>query len=169
MTIDKRATKILMNTYWSSAGWRDEPKVSSEDLAYAKSQRVMFDPVRFSHNEVADAAFQAVAAITQAEVVSAFIASLSSRRLDLRSGLGSYAVGRHFQRHRAKTSFGRKPCVYCGLYPVEDVDLSILNFERLKWGGIRHTQSHLMWGFCAKRVTLRLTLTILEFLLLSWT
>lgn len=140
MTIDKRATKILMNTYWSSAGWRDEPTVSPEDLAYAKSHHVMFDPVRFSHDEAINAALRSVEAITQPEVVSAFVASLSSRRLDLRSGLGSYAVARHFQRHRAITGFRRKFCAYCGLYPVEDVDLNILNFERLKWGGVRHTQ-----------------------------
>lgn len=136
--MDKRAIKILMNTYWSTTGWRREPTVSSDDLAYAKSKGVMFDPIRLSHAEAVDAAWLAIADISQSKVVDAFIASLGSRRLDLRSGLGSYAVGRHFERHHARTTSARTPCAYCGFYDATDEDLSILNFERLKWGGVRH-------------------------------
>ena len=140
MTADKRAIKILMNTYWSAAGWRPEPVTSPEDLAYAKSHRVMFDPAFFSHDDAAKAVIQAISASDQANVVHAFIARLGSRRLDLRSGLGSYAVGRHFESHSANTGYGRKSCSYCGTYPVENVDLNVLNFERFKWGGVRHAQ-----------------------------
>ncbi len=137
---DARAIKILMNTYWSAAGWRREPSVSPGDFAYAKSHHVMFDPTRISHTEAVDAAVEAVENVNQTEVVRAFVSSLGSRRLDLRSGLGSYAVARHFQRHSQSTTTARSPCAYCGFYNVEDADLSILNFERLKWGGVRHTQ-----------------------------
>lgn len=138
MGTDTRAIKILMNTYWSAAGWRREPSVSPDDFAYAKTHRVMFDPTRISHNEAVDAAIEAVARINQTDVVRAFVSSLGSRRLDLRSGLGSYAVGRHFQRHAAATTMARSPCAYCGFYAIENTDLSVLNFERLKWGGVRH-------------------------------
>ena len=140
MSTDARAVKILMNTYWSAAGWRREPSVSPDDFAYAKSHNVMFDPTRISHNEAMNAALEAVASTSQTDVVRAFVSSLGSRRLDIRSGLGSYAVGRHFQQHEVSTTTARSPCAYCGFYNVEDADLSILNFERLKWGGVRHAQ-----------------------------
>lgn len=140
MTTDKRAIKILMDTYWSTAGWRCEPVVSPEDCAYAKHQKTMFDPVRLSHGEAVDAALRAVTDIDRVDVVNAFVASLGSRRLDLRSALGSYAVGRHFQQHAASAATGWMSCAYCGAYDVEDIDLSILSFERLKWGGVRHAE-----------------------------
>lgn len=138
--LDKQAAKILMDTYWSATGWRRVPSVSPEDLAYAKSRHVMFDPARFSHADAVSAAVEAVANISQFEVARAFVSSLGSRRLDLRSGLGSYAVGRYFQWHAALTTAERSSCAYCGVYDVEDVDFNILNFERLKWGGVRHDQ-----------------------------
>jgi hypothetical protein len=140
MTTDKRALKILMDTYWSAAGWQREPSVSHDDFAYAKSHNVMFDPVQFSHAEAVGAVIEAVTNVSQKSVVKAFISSLGSRRLDLRSGLGSYAIGRHFQRHVASITTARSPCAYCGFYDTKKVDLSILNFERLKWGGVRHNQ-----------------------------
>lgn len=140
MTVDKRAIKILMNTYWSAEGWQPEPVTSPDDLAYAKSHHVMFDPIVCSHEDAATAVVQAVSASDQANVVQAFIASLGSRRLDLRSGLGSYAVGRHFQNHSARIGSGRTSCSYCGTHLVENVDLNVLNFERFKWGGVRHDQ-----------------------------
>ncbi|WP_448952425.1 hypothetical protein [Labrys neptuniae] len=139
-SLDKQAVKILMDTYWSAAGWRNRRSISPDDLAYAKLHHVMFDPARFSHAEAVTAAVEEVANISRLDVVRAFVSSLGSRRLDLRSGLGSYAVGRHFQRHVSTTTTARSPCTYCGLYDAEDVDLSILNFERLKWGGVRHDQ-----------------------------
>lgn len=140
MSLDKRAVKILTDTYWSSAGWRRDPRVSPEDFAYAKSQRLMFDPISLSHNKAIDAALRAASEISQTEVVDAFIASLGSRRLDLRSGLASYAVVRHMQPHEKVISVTSPACAYCGSYDELDCDLNILNFERIKWGGVRHNQ-----------------------------
>ncbi|WP_157218588.1 hypothetical protein [Flavisphingomonas formosensis] len=93
----------------------------------------MFDPVEVSHDEAVDAAINAVARTTSGAVTRAFLASLSTRRLELRSALGSYAVGRHMQAH---SSAGAR-CVYCGEYQ-NAADPNILNFERIKWGGVRH-------------------------------
>ncbi|MEO8375873.1 MAG: hypothetical protein ABI471_11650 [Sphingomonas bacterium] len=167
MTPDERAAKILMNTYWSAAGWRREPTISPEDFAYAKSRHVMFDPDNFSHDGAVDAVLQEVAATSQADVASAFLASLGSRRLDLRSGLGTYAVARHFQRHSSVTAMGRKSCAYCGLYHTQDADLNILNFERLKWGGVRHTQpTYIAFDLKILRETLRPSPTPDDFVIL---
>ncbi len=140
MSLDRRAVDILKKTYWTPAGWRRESNVAPDDFAYAKSQGVMFDSIHLSHDQAIELALRAAGEISQDEVVDAFVASLGSRRLDLRSGLGSYAVARHLRQHRMVTSPASKRCAYCGLYDKEDVDLNILSFERIKWGGVRHDQ-----------------------------
>lgn len=44
--MDKRVLKILFNAYGAASGWtRGELRLSADDFAYAKAQRVMFDPV----------------------------------------------------------------------------------------------------------------------------
>lgn len=140
MALDKRAVRILTTTYWSSAGWVRDPKTSAEDFAYAKLHGTMFDPHPLSHDEVVAAAISAVRKAERSVVVDAFVASLSSRRLDLRSALGSYAVGRHLAAHVKKDRGPSPSCTYCGGYDRAHGDLNVLNFERIKWGGVRHDQ-----------------------------
>ena len=44
--MDRRAAKILLDTFWGSWGWKpdDAGRAAPEDLACAKSKGVMFDP-----------------------------------------------------------------------------------------------------------------------------
>lgn len=134
---DKKAVKILFSKYWSSAGWRDERGVSAEDFAYAKWAGVMFDLVELPHDAAVERAIAAVGAVQREHVATAFLASLTTRRLDLRSALGSYAIGRRLQPHEFT---GAGACAECGADDgTEPIDLSVLNFERLKWGGVRHS------------------------------
>lgn len=138
MVPDKRALKILTGMFWSPAGWNRNPTVSPEDFAYAKAQGLMFDPVALTHDEVTSAAIGAATGISREAVSHAFISSLGSRRLDLRSAIGSYAVGRHMKAHQNIKSAGSPSCTYCGGYDKADTDPNVLNFERFKWGGVRH-------------------------------
>ena len=142
--MDKRALQILFQTYWSPAGWRDEHQraAAPEDFRYAKQAGVMFDPIGLTHDRVVRWLLEVRAKIHVSEVADAFLASLTTRRLDLRSALGSYAVIRHFPDH--VHGGGREACSICGGYNprgAETEDLNILNFERLKWGGVRHAQA----------------------------
>jgi len=108
-----------------------------EDFAYAKWAGVMFDPVVLSHDRVVERALKAVSVIEPRQVANAFLASLTTRRLDLRSALGTYAIGRHLQPHDFS---GVGACGICGAFDSsEPLDLNVLNFERLKWGGVRHS------------------------------
>lgn len=133
---DSKAVKILFATYWSSNGWLNDRVISAEEFAYARSAGVMFDSKPISHNEAISRAIKAVSAVTPEQVSSAFLASLTTRRLDLRSALGSYAIGQHL-RHHSWT--GRGNCNECGGNDSpEPQDMNVLNFERLKWGGVRH-------------------------------
>jgi hypothetical protein len=140
--VDRRALKVLFDTYWTSAGWRHEksPSTPAADFEYAKQAGVMFDPIRVSHDDIVKRAIRAVRGVKRQAVADAFVASLSSRRLDLRSALGSFAVFQHFAKHSAPGD--DEPCPLCGVYGgrAEQEDLNVLNFERFKWGGVRHDQ-----------------------------
>ena len=98
----------------------------------------MFDPIRLSHQDIVQRAIKIRSKFDPDIIAIAFLASLSTRRLELRSALGSYAVLRHFPHHEHHKQ--RKSCPVCGAYnaPDEDEDLNVLNFERFKWGGVRH-------------------------------
>ena len=138
----RQALKTLFDTYWSSRGWKSEAerRTSPEDFDAARRAGIMFDPIRRSHDETVRAARAVVAGIEPASVAAAFLASLSTRRLELRSALGSYAVLRHLPDHSHHDP--RSACPTCGQYdrPGEDIDRNVLNFERLKWGGVCHDQ-----------------------------
>jgi hypothetical protein len=131
--------RALMDTFWSPQGWRKPPAWPSPNAmrAAAKSGVMFLEPRTEDHDGWVRAAIAAVRSVTVAEVGQAFLASLSSRRLDLRSALGSYAVARFLTEHTYDDSeHGR--CAICGQYAdTEAKDLNVLSFERFKWGGVR--------------------------------
>lgn len=135
--LDKKAQQILFNTYWSTSGWKSEPTTKSEDFNYAVNAGYMFKPVELSHDEIVDKVTNTVKKVSVDRVREAFLSSLSSRRLDWRSALGSYAIARNFPKHEFS---GERLCNVCGeiVKPKDVEDLNVLNFERLKWGGVRH-------------------------------
>lgn len=139
---DKRALKIQHSTFWSPSGWKKVQATPPDDFAFAKAAGVMFDPKRLTHDERVDWALRSRSRLSKAQVADAFLASLTSRRLDWRSGLGSFAVSLNLPAHTWSASGGsRLWCPICGSSNRNDVpeDLNVLSFERLKWGGVRHT------------------------------
>ncbi|HET7017031.1 MAG TPA: hypothetical protein VFI65_24115 [Streptosporangiaceae bacterium] len=100
---------------------------------------VMFDSLRTEdHDGWIAAARAAVTPVSALEVGEAFLASLTSRRLDLRSALGSYAVARFLPEHPFESVGPGFQCQVCDQYEDSDgEDLNVLNFERFKWGGVR--------------------------------
>lgn len=129
------AVRGLLSAFWSSTGWRDEPE--STGLELAREAGLAFSEEREdTHDGWVDAATRAVRAVALRDVSDAFVASLATHRLDLRSALGSLAVARHLQPH-PYAGTGASPCGTCGLYDDAREDLSLLNFERFKWGGVR--------------------------------
>ncbi len=139
--VDRRALKILFDTFWSAGGWKPDPllHLSREDFHYAKSKGVMYDPVTVDHRQVVEQLSTCVGKLNRRVVADAFLASLSTRRLDWRSALGSYSIFQHLQPH--SSVIWERRCGICGFYLNQtQEDLNVLNFERLKWGGIRHIQ-----------------------------
>lgn len=156
--MDKKAKNILMKTYWSASGWKDEYTITSKDFAYAKEKGLMFDRVSISHDECIKQIKTIVEKITPHQVVKAFMSSLSLRRLDWRSGISSYYIAKMLPLHPYTPVISGKSyengkvvhtsciCSICrdlkygviGEEYYKDVDVNILNFERIKWGGVRH-------------------------------
>ncbi|WP_132289246.1 hypothetical protein [Kribbella sp. VKM Ac-2568] len=99
----------------------------------------MFDaPVVLDHGGWVEAARSAAAQISPREVEDAFVSSLTSRRLDLRSALASFLIARALPDHHFTAMRSGRMCAVCGLYSGSaPEDLNVLNFERFKWGGIR--------------------------------
>lgn len=139
--VDKRALKILFASYWSASGWRREFDTATANLAYAKAAGLMFDPVTISHQQAVEWAIRSRDSVSKEQVVNFFLASLTSRRLDLRSALGSFAASRNLRAHVwDKSNSPTHCCPVCGIYECLEKpdDLNVLNFERFKWGGVRH-------------------------------
>lgn len=141
---DKRALSVLTKLYWTSDGWREEsldpfappPLPSKRDFAYAKSKGVMFDSRPITAAEVVRGCRAAARRLNARSVADAFAASMTSRRLDLRSALSSYAAARRLPRHTCAMGGGYM-CDICGCRESGDdpADFNALNFERFKWGG----------------------------------
>ena len=139
--VDKRAVKILHDTFWSAEGWKRESErvPSADDFGYAKAKGLMFDPVNIGHAQSVSAVSTLVDSLNRRTVADAFLSSLSTRRLDWRSAMGSYSVFQHLFPHEPQGTSGR--CELCGFYLEHtEQDLNLLNFERFKWGGVRHAQ-----------------------------
>ncbi len=119
-------------------------RVSSDAVfEYAKKKGIMFEPVVTSWKQEREGLIELVNSISLKEVVDAFVASLSSRRLDLRSALGSYVIGYSIAKHIDNNTCCTDEFDNCFLFNEAATsngidDLNVLNFERFKWGGVRH-------------------------------
>ena len=130
-----KGLKILYQMYWNSGGWtKEEP--SAENFAKAKEEGYLFDPAPiYTHDETLEKMRKVLTEISPEDVANAFLYSLSTRELQYRSALGSYYYAVSIPEHsHAEAS----ACYFCDWLSTEDYN--VLNFERYKWGGVRHTK-----------------------------
>jgi hypothetical protein len=154
MSRDKKALQILIEAYWSPKGWKQDRTIGAADFEYARQAGYMFDPVVVSHDDIVARLLSIRNRVSLEQVTDAFLASLSTRRLELRSALASFSFAAHFPGHRlaeharGPIPSGRLHCRLCGLYGhsvAEQQDLNVLSFERWKWGGVRHENPLYCW------------------------
>lgn len=133
--------KILLLSFWSSKGWIN-PVITDEDFELCKSQGYMFDPPEvITHEEFFSKLDDVLKKVDPKDVANAFLYSLSTRELEYRSALGSYWYAVSIPEKLKKEA----PYL-CGWSRWSDFELkrtsgyNVLNFERYKWGGIRHTK-----------------------------
>ncbi len=136
-----KGLKLLFATYWNSGMWGyQEP--TPEDFEEAKCEGYMFDPppVR-THNETLRLLRRVLEQISPSDVANAFLFSLSTRKLQYRSALGSYYYAMAIPIHNHD---GHGTCYFCNWTELRGTDepgseYNVFNFERYKWGGVRHT------------------------------
>lgn len=90
----------------------------------------MFDPLVISLEELTERLTAVTERISPERIGDAFLSSLSTQRLDWRSALASYA--------NALRELGEGKLSW---YDTGSTDLNVRNFERIKWGGVRHYDS----------------------------
>lgn len=142
-----KGLNILLKAYWSSNGWKDGT-ISKENFEIAKQEGYMFEyPDYETHDEALNRLNALLAQINPEDVANAFLYSLSTRRLEYRSPLGSYYYAKAIPEHTLQADENPNHCYLCGWYAwKENPDeydlkrgLNVFNFERYKFGGVRHT------------------------------
>ena len=109
MSRDEKALQILIDTYWSK-GWKRDKTIDSADFEYARQAGYMFDPVTVAHDDIVARLLTIRNRVSVEQVTDAFMASLSTRRLELRSALGSFSFAAHFPDHRlVEQAHGQMP------------------------------------------------------------
>ncbi len=157
MPIDRRALKILFDTYWSPRGWKSagvrdwSPDTPPDDLETAIRAGTMFRQRVLTHADAVRRTCDLRDSISPVRVGRVFLSSLLSGDIGLCSALGSYAVALRMPIHAASLQSASR-CGICGDYEQGGSDLNVLNFERHKWGGVRHEQPSYM-AFDLERFT----------------
>jgi len=158
--MDKRAKRILLGTYWKN-GWidKEDRKTDAQDFEYAKSKGLMFDNITISHDQCISEILKIREKIPVEKPSKAFLSSLTTKQLDWRSGIASYFIAQNIKEHKysrvvsghgfdanGKPAHFSYTCGICknlkhGIVGNEkyiNEDINVLNFERIKWGGVRH-------------------------------
>ncbi|MDR2109631.1 MAG: hypothetical protein LBP28_09290, partial [Coriobacteriales bacterium] len=119
----------------------------------------MFDNITKTHDECINEILEIIEKISMEKVSQAFLSSLSNKRLDWRSSIASYFIAKQLTKHtyskevsghgyneNGEINYTSYTCGICrdlkyGIIGNEkyiDNDLNVLNFERIKWGGVCH-------------------------------
>jgi hypothetical protein len=143
-SVDAAALKVLKSSYWEPGAWRTRSEPDQETIAALTAAGLWTGLVRqrVTHDDLVLSVRRVVERTSPADVSAAFVASLRTRRLDLRSALGSFGYARFMPAHRFRPCPGsRGLCRVCGTAEVVELeDPNLLNFERFSWGGVRHDQ-----------------------------
>lgn len=143
---DTEAIRILQQGYWWAGRWK-YPSFSDSQLEFLAKAGYAVHNKRLSHEECLQWALSVRDLVTPRRVANAFVYSLTTRHLEYRSALGSYANLQHMPMHKFQRTDGFHTdfCRHCGYEgPLgRQFDTGTLHFERVKWGGVRH--NHLFY------------------------
>lgn len=139
-----KGLKLLFATYWNGGIWNHKAP-AAEDYEQAKAEGYMFDPAPArTHDETLQDLYCLLEKISPEDIANAFLYSLSTRQLQYRSALGSYYYALAIPNHSHNEP---GTCYVCNWMPFrgetsperEFSGYNVFNFERYKWGGVRHT------------------------------
>lgn len=112
--------------------------IKTTDFEIAKKAGLMFEPIVQSHNDAINQAFNEFKICSKKQITNLFLSSLSTQRLDWRTGLPVYAIMMSFPEHKfiPTNSELNNLCAVCSSSKEEKVDLTFLNQIRFLVGGI---------------------------------
>lgn len=136
---------------------RSDYYLAEEQRSLAKEQGYLFDYPKYeTHEEALKRNHQLVEQTDPRDVANAFLFSLSTRKLEYRSALGSYYYAKAVSNHdlmngNNETGTGANAschCYYCGWSAwkkapgkyEQGTALNEFNYQRYKYGGIQHTR-----------------------------
>lgn len=140
--------KVLFAIY-KNVG-RDTADISEDEMLLAKKQGYLFDyPEYETHSEMISRLRYILSQIDPKDIANAFLFSLSTRKLEYRSALGSYYYAAAIPEHAFMNSYNEvlaaaaNHCYLCGWTAWERVPSKLdikygydfYNYERYKWGG----------------------------------
>lgn len=109
---------ILFNIYCPKNS--ENGSITQEDIDYAKENGYMFDyPTYESHDNTLKKTNDVLSKISVVEVANAFLYSLSTRKLEYRSALGSFFFAKAIPKHKIDIGYGHcddNHCYICGWY-----------------------------------------------------
>ena len=129
---------------------RDARSVSEDEMSFAKEQGYLFDYPKYeTHADTINRVQLILEQIDPRDIANAFLFSLSTRKLEYRSALGSYYYAAAIRDHEFMNSYNEvlaataKHCYLCGWTAWKTtpskLDLrygyNIYNYERYRWGG----------------------------------
>lgn len=141
--------KILLALYKSMG--LDKASVSKDEISFAKEQGYLFDYPKYEkHSDTLNRLHPILAQIAPKDIANAFLFSLSTRKLEYRSALGSYYYAKAIPEHKFMNSHNEilataaNHCYLCGwsAWKTEPSESDIrfghnfYNYERYKFGGI---------------------------------
>ena len=140
MIEDARAKKILSDGRWRSEEAGGTADIPADDFNYAVAAGYLFEEPQLSHDDLVASLLCERRKASETNVTSAFLASLSTRKLYLRSALGSYSYVRHFPEHSFKLDdIGSyiPMCETCGAPENGDdwYDVNEHSHDRIIYGG----------------------------------
>ena len=116
--------------------------ITDDEYQYCVNNGYLFSSsLTFGHDEIILLAKELVNEIRIEDVSNAFLYSLSSRDLRYRSALGSYMYLLNLPVHEYQGDIFCPLCndYYNGNKPnTISLNVNVYNFERVKWGGVRH-------------------------------
>lgn len=151
--------KTLFALY-KSTSW-DEMNVSEYQMTLAKENGYLFDyPEYETHSDTLKRISPILAKIDPKDIVNAFLFSLSTRKLEYRSALGSYyyvaSIPEHefMNSHNEILAVAAKHCYLCGWSAWKAVPnkydikfgYNFYNYERYKYGGSAIGSTHINYA-----------------------
>ncbi len=140
--------KILFNLY--KVMDESEVNISDDELALAKEQGYLFDYPKYeTHSETLNRLRLVLAQLDPKDIANAFLFSLSTRKLEYRSALGSYYYAIAIREHEFMNSHNKilaataNHCYHCGWSAWKNepnkfdirFGYNFYNYERYKHGG----------------------------------